>query len=120
MASRPGGSTLQWATIFSTCASRAEAWAPRASAVPVTRARPARMSRSSGLPTAATAASAKRPAVESGRARISCRMASPSAVLVEIAAPSVANGHGTVVPTRRSPKSQSDEATGLVPRIATT
>jgi hypothetical protein len=47
-------------------------------------------------------------------------VASPSAVLVEIAAPSVAKGHATVVPTSRSPKSQSVEATGLVPRIATT
>jgi len=54
------------------------------------------------------------------RARMSCNAPSPSAVLAEIAAPSPAYGHGTVVATQKSPKSQSEAEIGFVPRIATT
>jgi hypothetical protein len=41
-----------------------------------------------------------------GRARMACSTPRPSAVLAETAAPSAgaAHGHGTVVPTQKSPK----------------
>ena len=70
---------------------------------------------------AAAAASANR-AHRRGRAgsHTSAARRAPRAVLVEIAAPSAAYGQRTVVPTSRSPNSQSESAIGFVPRRATT
>ena len=69
------------------------------------------------LPIASAIASA-----ESRGARIVCSLLRPSAVLADTATRSAARayGHGTVVLTQKSPKSQSEAATGFVPRIATT
>jgi hypothetical protein len=59
---------------------------------------------------------------ESRGDRIVCSLLSPSAMLADTATRSAARayGHGTVVLTQKSPKSQSEAAIGFVPRIATT